>query len=484
MRRQEHVRVSGKYRNPVARNHPQCPQRSRELQRPSEKCGVGELEIALHDGDAIPKHVRRTPQESRGRKGLVIETGLHRSSSNRARRLYSAGPRLTMPAPGPAQIIVGGASVSTAISAVVDSIVAVAGSAKRIDMAHPANPGAQLVAPVHAFDTAALADYFREKVGDPARNLVVHQFQGGQSNPTYRVTTAERVYVLRRKPPGVLLPSAHAVDREYRVMSALAATAVPVPKTYALCEDDAIIGTAFCVMEHIEGRVLWDPTLPGLAPEERAAHYDELNRVLAALHQVDYAAIGLESFGKPGPYISRQVARWSKQYAAGSARAIPAMDRLIEWLPQHIPPGDETSIVHGDFRIDNVIFHPTEPRILAVLDWELATLGHPLSDLAYQAMAWRLSPQEFRGLKGHDLRALGIPGEADYVAAYCRRTGRNGIGDWEFYLIFNMFRIAAILHGVLSRALQGNAANQNAIETGGRARLVADVAWGMAQGEV
>jgi aminoglycoside phosphotransferase (APT) family kinase protein len=213
----------------------------------------------------------------------------------------------------------------------------------------------------------------------------------------------------------------------------------------------------------------------------RAAHYDELCRVIAALHQVDYAAIGLDDFGKTGNYIERQIARWSKQYQAGGAERILAMGALLQWLPRHIPPGDETSIVHGDFRLDNVIFHPTEPRVLAVLDWELSTLGHPLSDFAYLMMAWRLSPREFRGLKGADLAALGIPTEHEYVAAYCRRTGRDGIAHFEFYLIFNMFRIAAILHGVLSRAMQGNAANRNAIETGGRARLVADVAWDMAQ---
>ena len=352
------------------------------------------------------------------------------------------------------------------------------------DVGNPANPGAELVAPVHPFDTAALATYLHAQVGDPAASLVVEQFQGGQSNPTYRVTTAERRYVLRRKPPGTLLPSAHAVDREYRVMSALAATGVPVAKMVALCDDDAVIGTAFYLMEYVDGRVLWDPTLPGMTPADRAAHYDELNRVLATLHRVDYAAIGLADFGRPGRYIARQVARWSKQYQAGSAPPIPAMDRLIEWLPQQIPPGDETSIVHGDFRLDNVIFHPTAPRVLAVLDWELSTLGHPLSDFAYQVMAWRLSPREFRGLKGFDLPALGIPTEEEYVAAYCRRTGRSGIPHWEFYLIFNMFRIAAILHGVHSRALQGNAASQNAIDQGGRARLVADVAWNMAQAQV
>lgn len=348
-------------------------------------------------------------------------------------------------------------------------------------MGRAANPGAELVAPVHPFDAAALAAYLRANVADFPGDVVVEQYQGGQSNPTYRVTAGEARYVLRRKPPGKLLPSAHAVDREYRVMAALAATAVPVAKTCALCEDDAVIGTAFYLMEYVEGRILWDPTLPGMTPEMRAAHYDELNRVLAALHQVDYAAVGLSDFGKTGNYIERQVARWSKQYQASGAERIPAMDALIDWLPRHIPPGDETSIVHGDYRLDNVIFHPTEPRVLAVLDWELSTLGHPLSDLAYQVMAWRLSPQQFRGLQGCDCPALGIPTEDGYVAAYCRRTGRNDIAHWEFYLIFNMFRIAAILHGVLARALQGNAASRNAIETGSRARLVADVAWDMAQ---
>jgi len=344
-----------------------------------------------------------------------------------------------------------------------------------------ANPGARLVAPVHAFDGEKLARYLRARVGDPARDLVVEQFQGGQSNPTYRVTTGKQRYVLRRKPPGPLLPSAHAIDREYRVMSALAATDVPVARMVALSEDETVIGTAFYLMEYVEGRILWDPTLPGMSPEERRAHYDELNRVLALLHQVDYAAIGLADYGKPGQYIARQIARWSKQYQAGAADPIPAMERLIEWLPRHLPDGDETRIVHGDYRLDNVIFHPTEPRVLAVLDWELSTLGHPISDFAYQVMAWRLTSKEFRGLKGFDLDALGIPSEVEYVAAYCRRTGRTEIPHWEFYLIFNMFRIAAILHGVLSRALQGNAASHNAIEQGSRARLVAEVAWRMAQ---
>ena len=348
-------------------------------------------------------------------------------------------------------------------------------------MRHVANPGAQLVAPVHAFDTARLSAYLHAHITAFSGAVDVEQFQGGQSNPTYRVTAGDRRYVLRRKPPGKLLPSAHAVDREYRVMGALAGTDVPVPKMVALCEDDAVIGTAFYLMEYVDGRVLWDPTLPGMTEQARAAHYDEMNRVLAALHQVDYRAAGLGDFGKPGQYIERQIARWSKQYEAGGADRILSMDALIAWLPRHVPPGDETSIVHGDFRLDNAIFHPTEPRILAVLDWELATLGHPLSDFAYQVMAWRLAPGQFRGLKGADFAALGIPTEAEYVAAYCRRTGRAGIPNWEFYLIFNMFRIAAILHGVLSRALLGNAASANAFEQGSRARRVADLAWDMAQ---
>ncbi len=344
-----------------------------------------------------------------------------------------------------------------------------------------ANPGATLVPPVHAFDIDALAAFIRARVGPFAGTLAVEQFQGGQSNPTYRITAGDARYILRRKPPGNLLPSAHAIDREYRVMAALHGTDVPVARMYGLCEDPAVIGTAFYLMEYVEGRILWDPTLPGLTPAVRAAHYDELIRVLAALHTVDFTHAGLADFGKVGSYIERQIARWSKPYQARAADRILAMDRLLEWLQPHFPAGDETRIVHGDFRLDNVIFHPTEPRILAVLDWELSTLGHPLSDLAYHVMTWRLTPDEFRGLKGSDLAALGIPLEHDYVATYCRHTGRTEIPHWEFYLIFNMFRIAAILHGVHSRALAGNAASQNAVETGGRARLVAAVAWDMAR---
>jgi aminoglycoside phosphotransferase (APT) family kinase protein len=355
------------------------------------------------------------------------------------------------------------------------------GGSERSERGGPSNPGAKLIVPAHPIDAAALATWLRKNVDDGIGDLVIEQYQGGQSNPTYRVTAGHRRYVLRRKPPGKLLPSAHAIDREYRVMSALANTGVPVAKMHALCTDDTVIGTAFYVMEYVAGRILWDPAMPGMTAAQRRAHYDELNRVIATLHQVDYTAVGLADYGRTGSYIERQVARWSKQYQATDADRIAAMDRLIEWLPPHIPASDETSIVHGDYRLDNVIFHPTEPRILAVLDWELSTLGHPLSDFAYQVMAWRLSPQEFRGLKGADLGALGIPTEDEYVAEYCRRTGRAGIPDWEFYLIFNMFRISAILHGVLSRAQQGNAASDDAVAMGRRAWPVAEVAWGMAQ---
>jgi aminoglycoside phosphotransferase (APT) family kinase protein len=346
----------------------------------------------------------------------------------------------------------------------------------------PANPGAQLVAPVHGFDGRPLEAYLRTHVADFEGPLAVQQFHGGQSNPTFRISAGACQYVLRCKPKGQLLPSAHAIEREFRVMAALADTGVPVARTLALCEDVAIIGTAFFVMEYVEGRILWDPTLPGLLPAARAAHYDELNRVLAVLHRVDVGAVGLGDFGRHGQYAERQIARWSKQYAAAGIAPIPAMDRLLEWLPAHLPPDDdETSLVHGDYRLDNVIFHPREPRILAVLDWELSTLGHPLSDFAYQLMAWRLTPAQFRGIAGCDLAALGIPTEQEYVAAYCRRTGRAGIAHLEFYLVFNMFRIAAILHGVLARAAQGNAASDDARVQGNRARLVAEAAWDLAQ---
>jgi aminoglycoside phosphotransferase (APT) family kinase protein len=342
--------------------------------------------------------------------------------------------------------------------------------------------GGTLVVPVHAFDSGALAAYLRDQVEGFESRIEVAQFQGGQSNPTYLIKAGDRQYVLRRKPPGKLLPSAHAVEREHRVMAALAHTDVPVARMYALCEDESVIGTPFYLMEYVAGRVLWDPTLPDMTREQRAAHYDELNRVIAALHRVDYAKVGLSDFGRAGHYVERQIARWSKQYEAANALRIEAMDRLLEWLPRHLPAGDDqTTIVHGDYRIDNVIFHPTQPRILAVLDWELATLGHPASDFAYHLMVWRLAADTFRGLAGSDFASLGIPPEPDYVARYCQRTGRADLPDLEYYLVFNMFRIAAILHGVLARAVQGNAASADALEQGGRAEKVAAVAWAMAR---
>jgi aminoglycoside phosphotransferase (APT) family kinase protein len=311
----------------------------------------------------------------------------------------------------------------------------------------------------------------------------VRQFAGGQSNPTFLVQSANHRYVLRRKPPGKLLPSAHAVEREYRVIVALADTDVPVARTYALCEDPSVIGTAFYVMDYVEGRLFWDAALPEVARHQRRAIYEEMTRVIAALHTVDYAAVGLGDYGKPGRYIERQVARWTQQYRASETETIDAVERLIEWLPKHIPADEETGIVHGDFRLDNAIFHPHEPRILAVLDWELSTLGHPLVDLAYLCMRYHLSAVEFRGLAGLDLAALQIPSESECVADYCRRRGRSPVApqEWTYYLAFNMFRLAGILQGVLARAVQGNASSATALEAGLRARPLAEQAWALVQ---
>ena len=301
--------------------------------------------------------------------------------------------------------------------------------------------GTRPVAPQHAFDEAALARYLRERIEGFGDDLRVEQFKGGQSNPTFLLTAGGRRYVLRRKPPGNLLPSAHAVDREFRVISALADTEVPVARAHLLCEDPAVIGAMFYVMDYVEGRVLWDPRLPDLTPAQRRTHYAELGRVIAALHKVDYAAVGLSDYGKPGNYIQRQVARWTKQYKAAETETIEAVDCLIDWLPARIPPGDETAIVHGDYRFDNVIFHPTEPRILAVLDWELSTLGHPLVDFAYHCMTWRMQSAEgSRGLAGADLAALGIPGEAG-LSADLPRGHRPGGRQRER-------RTLDLLHGV------------------------------------
>jgi len=325
-----------------------------------------------------------------------------------------------------------------------------------------------------------LAAWCEAKVPGFRGPLAAERFAGGQSNPTYRLTSPSGAYVLRRKPPGVLLPSAHAVDREFRVLRGLQGTAVPVPPVFALCEDDGVIGSAFYVMGYVPGRVFYDARLPGVSPAERAAIYDSMNATIAALHSVDPAAVGLGDFGRPGNYMARQVARWTKQYRASETVPIPEMDRLIGWLADYTPAEGRVAIVHGDYRLDNLLLHPTEPRGVAVLDWELSTLGDPVADFAYHAMVWRIAPELFRGLAGEDLAALGIPSEAEYVAAYCRRTGRDGIADWDYYIVYGIFRIAAILQGIAKRALDGTAAAHDAVELGAKARPLAELAWGIA----
>jgi len=339
------------------------------------------------------------------------------------------------------------------------------------------NPGVIPVQERHRFDPARLEAWLRDHVAGYQGPLAIEQFGGGQSNPTYRLTAPSGRYVLRRKPPGKLLASAHAVDREYRVISALGTTGFPVPRTYGLCEDDGVIGTAFYVMDCVEGRVLWDQQLPDMPRGERAAIFDAMNATIARLHQVDYRAIGLESFGRPGNYLQRQIERWSKQYRLSETERIEAMDNLIAWLPQNIPTEDATSIVHGDYRLDNMIFAADAPDILAVIDWELSTLGNPLADFAYHVMYWRLEPAMFRGLAHTDFAASGIPSEAEYVAAYCRRTGRDGVAHWDTYIAYNMFRLAGILQGIMKRFLDGTAASKQAEQSGRRTRGIAEVGW-------
>jgi len=353
------------------------------------------------------------------------------------------------------------------------------------------NTGTRPVANSHRFDAAALAAYLGERLPGFAGPLGVEQFKGGQSNPTYKLVTPTRAYVLRSKPGPVarLLPSAHAVEREYRVMAALAGTDVPVARMLLLCEDEAVIGRAFYVMEYVEGRVLWDQSLPGAAAAERAAIYDEMNRVIAALHRVDVGAVGLADYGRPGNFFARQIGRWTKQYQASVTEPIAAMDQLIDWLPAHMPASaldeSQVAIVHGDFRMDNLIFHPGEPRVLAVLDWELSTLGHPLGDFSYHCMAWHIPPGTFRGIAGLDHAALGIPSERDYVRRYCERTGRPDadalLADWNFYLAYNLFRLAAILQGIARRVVDGTAASAQARATGAGARPLAELAWQFAR---
>ena len=335
----------------------------------------------------------------------------------------------------------------------------------------------------HRFDTARLTDYLNAQLPDFVGPVTVKQFEGGQSNPTYLLNTAGARYVMRSKPGPVakLLPSAHAIEREFRVMRALAAQGIPVPEVLLLCEDESVIGRAFYLMAYVEGRIFWEQSLPGLVPAERAAIYNEMNRVLAALHSVDVEQAGLADFGKAGNYFSRQIGRWSKQYLASETTPIPAMNRLIDWLPQHVPQGEETAVVHGDYRMDNLILHPREPRVIAILDWELSTLGHPLADFSYHCMSWHIPPGAFRGIAGLDHKALGIPSEADYIARYCERTGRGAIDHWNFYLAYNLFRIAAILQGVYKRATEGIASSDRAMQSGKNAIALAELGWKYAQ---
>ncbi|MES2974791.1 MAG: phosphotransferase [Pseudomonadota bacterium] len=351
--------------------------------------------------------------------------------------------------------------------------------------------GTRAVSAQHAIDTGALTAWLEKNLEGFAGPLTLEMFKGGQSNPTYKLVTPARSYVMRAKPGPVakLLPSAHAVEREFAVMSGLHGTGVPVPQMHCLCEDESVIGRAFYVMEFMQGRVLWDQALPGMANEERGAIYGEMNRVIAALHTVKYADRGLAGYGKPGNYFERQIGRWSKQYVASITQPIPEMDKLIEWLPAHIPASarDEakTSIVHGDFRLDNLMFHPTEPRVLAVLDWELSTLGHPLADFSYHCMAWHIPPGSFRGIGGLDVAALGIPTEAEYIRMYCERTGlatpQELKADWNFYLAYNLFRLAAILQGIAKRVETGTASSAQAVSSAAGARPLAEMGWKFAQ---
>jgi aminoglycoside phosphotransferase (APT) family kinase protein len=335
------------------------------------------------------------------------------------------------------------------------------------------------------FEREALLRYLSTNIDGFAGPMMVTRFNDGQSNPTYRLDTPKHRYVLRAKPAPAekLLPSAHAVEREFRVQSALAQSDVPVARMHCLCEDESIIGVAFYVMDFVDGRIFWDQSLPGMTPSQRSALYDELNRVIAALHTVDFATLGLENYGKPGNFFSRQIDRWTRQYRACEIEPIAAMENLIAWLPAHIPheTQPQVSLVHGDYRIDNVIFHPTEPRILAVIDWELSTLGHPLADFAYHLVSWHAKPCVARGLDGLDLKALGIPAEPEYIAAYERRVGRHVEADWNFYLAYNLFRLAAIVQGIAKRSKEGTASSQTAEEVGRHALPLAELGWTFAQ---
>ena len=333
----------------------------------------------------------------------------------------------------------------------------------------------------HRFDEAALEAYMHQHVEGYQGPLTLRQFEGGQSNPTFLLQSPSGDYVLRKQPPGELLPSAHQVNREYRVMQALAQSDVPVPEMHALCEDPAVIGTKFYIMQKVPGRVFTEALLPNLRPEERRAIYRDLARVLAALHSVDYTAVGLGDFGKPGNYYARQISRWSKQYLASKTEELESMENLIRWLPEHLPEADETVIVHGDYRLGNVLIHPTRPEISAVLDWELSTLGHPLADLGYICQDYHTSSYNSEGLGRSDISDFGIPTEQEFINDYLSFSGRPSIENWNFYIIYNLFRSAAIVQGVYKRGLDGNASSAMALEYGEICKVRAELAWELAQ---
>ncbi len=341
------------------------------------------------------------------------------------------------------------------------------------------NTGTREVREAHRIDEARLAEYLTSHVESFSGPLTVEEFKGGQSNPTYLLTAGSGRYVLRRKPPGKLLKSAHAVDREFRVISALYGAGFPVPRPYVLCEDDEIVGTSFYVMEFVDGRIFWSLDLPGLEPDERSAIYDNVNATMAQLHNADYKALGLEDFGAPGNYFERQISRWTRQYRASETSTVEAMDRLIDWLPENLPADDSASIVHGDYRLDNMVLHPTEPKVIAVLDWELSTIGHPLADFTYHLMAWQMPEIGIGsvGLADKPLAQLGIPSADAYTAMYCERTGRDDIPDMNFCAAYNFFRLAAILQGIAGRVRDGTAASAHASQAVQAVQPLADLGW-------
>lgn len=348
-------------------------------------------------------------------------------------------------------------------------------------LAH-SNSGTAEVRAGHAFDVAALEAWMAGNVEGFSGPLSVEQFRGGQSNPTYKLLTPKRNYVLRRKPLGELVKGAHAIEREAKVMAALGPTGFPVPHIYALCTDETVLGSWFYIMEMVEGRVVWDATFPDVLTPERSAYFEAMNSTIAALHALDPEKIGLGDFGRTGNYFERQIARWTRQYVEDAeAGRDPFLDRLVEWLPANIPPGDEVSLIHGDFRCDNMVFHPTEPRVLAVLDWELSTLGHAGADFAFHAMMYRMPPHIVAGLGGADLASLDIPSEAEYLAGYCRRRGLDGMPGYDFYVAFNFFRLAAIFHGIKGRVLRGTASSEQAKERVAVLPELARIAWEQAE---